>query len=99
MHGDGATVIIFLASLVGAVIALSVNICLARNKIGRWEPNSTVHFVMSIGAFGARQRQSWLNAGYSEKEADAIIDYQLFSLLEMPLGFVASAILLFVLSV
>lgn len=99
MHGDGLTAIIFLASLVGAVIALSVNICLAKNKIGRWDSNSTVHFVMTIAAFGPRQRQSWLNEGYSEKEADTIIDYQLFSLMEMPVGFVASVILLVVLSV
>jgi hypothetical protein len=98
MHGDGLTVIIFLGALTGAGLSLYVNISLAKKKIGRWDSNSTALFVMSLGAFGKRQRETWQRTGYSEEEASTIIDYQLFSLMEMPLGFVASAILVVVMS-
>jgi hypothetical protein len=54
---------------------------------------------MSISAFGERHRALWRQAGYLQKEANRIIDYQLFCLLEMPLGFVASVILVVVTSV
>jgi hypothetical protein len=96
MHGDSLTVIVFLGALVGAALSLYVNISLARKKIGRWDSNSTVWFVMSLGAFGKRQRETWRRTGYSEEEASTIIDYQLFSLMEMPLGFIASVILVVV---
>ena len=63
MHGDSLTVIVFLGALAGAALSLYVNISLARKKIGRWDSNSTVWFVMSLGAFGKRQRETWRTDG------------------------------------
>ena len=76
------------------MIALWINIKLARAKVRRWDFNSTVLFVMSVGNFGEKQRAMWQQkGGYDEREANVIIDYQLFSLFEMPIGFGLSGIL------
>ena len=98
MHGDSWTVTSLFGALVGAALSLYVNVSLAKRKIGRWDFNSTVSLVTSLGAFGKRQQETWRRAGYSEEEASTITDYQLFSLMEMPLRFVASAILLVLMS-
>ena len=94
MHENGLVAIGFLGTLAGAVTALSVNIALMRRKLSRWDANSSIWFVMSIGNFGEKQRAMWQRrAGYGREESDVIIKYQLLCLLEIPIGFFLSAIL------
>jgi hypothetical protein len=94
MHGDGLVVVILLGTFLGVVMALWINIRLAKAKVKRWDFNSTVLFVMSVGNFGKKQRTMWQQkGGYDERDANVIIEYQLFSLIEMLVGFVLSGIL------
>ena len=95
MHENAMVAIGFLGALAGAVTALSVNIALVKRKLSRWDANSSIWFVMTIGNFGDKQRGMWQRrCGYGRGESDVIMKYQLLCLLEMPIGFVLSAILL-----
>jgi hypothetical protein len=94
MHENALVAIGFVGTLAGAVTALSVNIALVRRKLRRWNANSSILFVMSVGNFGEKQRAMWQRkAGYGREEADVIIKYQLLCLLEILIGFFLSTIL------
>jgi hypothetical protein len=94
MHENELVAIGFLGALAGVVTAFSVNIALVRRKLSRWDANSSIWFIMSIGNFGEKQRAMWQRkAGYDREESDVIIRYQILCLLEMPIGFFLSAIL------
>jgi hypothetical protein len=86
--------VMFLVTLLFAMVSLWLNIRLSKSKIGRWNSNSTVRFVMSVGNVGEKQVEMWQRTGgYSEAEANEIIKHQLLSMLGVFLGFLASAIL------
>jgi hypothetical protein len=94
MRGDGLAVLGFFCSVVGAAVALWLNIRWVKSKVQRWDGNSTVLFIMSLGNFGQKQRDMWRRrAGYNSDEANVIIKYQLLGLLGVFLGFCASTIL------
>jgi hypothetical protein len=95
MHENGLVAIGFLGTLAGAVTAFSVNVALVRRKLRRWDANSSIWFVMSVGNFGEKQRAMWQRkAGYGREESDVIMKYQLLCLLEILIGFLLSAFLL-----
>ena len=95
MHEGALATIGFLVTLAGAVTALSVNIALVRRRLRRWDANSSILFVMSVGNFGERQRAMWQRkAGYRRDEADVIMKHQLLCLIEIVVGFVLSPFLL-----
>jgi hypothetical protein len=96
MDGNGLIAIGLIVSILGIVAALWLNIHIVKRKVGRWDSNSTIWFVMSIGNFGIKQVDMWKRrAGYDEGEASLIIRYQTLCLLEMPLGFIAYGIVLY----
>lgn len=83
-----------LVSLLGMALSLLVNIWLTKTKIGRWDSNSTLWFVLSIGQFGSKANEIWLGkAGFREEEVSTIVQHQFLSLLGGILSFFASAAL------
>lgn len=55
--------------------------------------------IVFLGALVGAALSLYVNVSLAKEEASTITDYQLFSLMEMPLGFVASVILVVVMSV
>jgi len=86
-------VIGLVSTLFGAVLSIYAGIMAAKRRVTKWDSNSAVWFVMSIGNFGERQIKKWKHWGYDEAEARILIKYQTLSLLGCPIGFVASGTL------
>jgi hypothetical protein len=56
MHEDALVTIGFIGTLLGSAIAIWVNIALLKARLGKWDANSSIWFVMSVGDFGEKQR-------------------------------------------
>ena len=83
----------FLTALTGMILALWLNIRIVRNRLSKWTGDLAVLFIFSVGSIDKRKRELWTERGFSEDEANMIIKQQLACLFEMPIGFVAGAIL------
>jgi hypothetical protein len=86
-------VVIFLTALIGAILALWLNIRFVKKRIPNWQPDWVVPFVFSVGSFEKNKKELWIERGAGESDADMIVKQQLACLLEMPIGFVVGGIL------
>lgn len=91
-------VVLFLTALIGATLALWLNIRIVRKRIPKWQVDWAVPFVFSVGSFDNSKRELWTERGLSEDDADMIVKQQLTCLLEMPIGFIVGAVLSVLLS-
>lgn len=78
MSDGGLIVLWFVLSLIGSIFVIWTSLCTVKRKVARWNGNSSVSFVMTIGGFGQRQINSWKRLGrYDDDVAKIIIRYQL----------------------
>jgi hypothetical protein len=91
MTPNQLTLLLFLSAILGVILALVLNVRIVRSKIRRWDSNSTIWFVLSIGNFGQKQVDMWKRrGGYNDDEARIIIRYQLWCLIEIPVAFLCA---------
>jgi hypothetical protein len=86
---DGWLVVLaFISSVVASAFIISMGIRAAKRRVTRWDSNSTIWFIMTIGNFGERQVDVWRRrAGYDEETAGTIIRYQILCLIGSFLAF------------
>jgi hypothetical protein len=91
---NALTLLLFVVGLFGIVVAIIVNVKLAKRNLARWDHNSTIWFILSLGSFGQRQREIWRrNCGFSDEEVETAMKYQMLCLFELPIGFFVCALL------
>jgi hypothetical protein len=89
---DGWLIVLwFLSCLVAWVLVIWASIRVIKRKMERWNSNSAILFIMTIGNFGERQIDMWRRrGGYDERQAKIIIRYQAWCLLGLFLAFGAT---------
>ena len=98
MSEMGMIAIVFLSTIVGLIVSARIAIRATKQRIARWDSNSSVLFIVTMGGLGNRQVRMWQRrGGYSEGQAKTIIGYQLLAVLGPLIGFLGSAILVQVL--
>src|SRR5882762_7701080 len=90
---EGKLVVVWLLSCgVAWIFLISVSIRAVRRKVLRWDRNSTIWFIVTLGNCFVGQVERWKNlAGYDEAQARIIIRHQIWCLLGLFLAFGASA--------
>ena len=80
LMSDGmAIVTAFVLALIAWKLLIITFVKKARRSVARWDSNSTIWFVMTLGNFGARQIEVWkCRAGYGADEAKIITRYQVW---------------------
>jgi hypothetical protein len=76
-------------------LSVWLNIRLARQRVGKWDSNSTIWFVASLAQIWPRtSARSWnKHANYAESDAKTIRKFQNLCLIEMYGGFFAMCFL------
>ena len=86
-------VVLFLTTLVGAILAIWLNIQIVKSNVAKWAGDLTVVFVFSVGSLDKRKTELWTGRGFSADDANIIVKQQLACLFEVPIGFVVGCIL------
>lgn len=98
MSEKALVALIFVAVNLVAILCMALNVRLVRRRVGRWNANSTVWFVMSLSnslSTRADRTRAWREMyGYTIEEANRIMNYQLACVAEIIVGFLLTASLL-----
>ena len=84
------TLLILLPCVVAYPFIIWISIKVTRRKVMRWNSNSTIWFVMSMGNFGAKQIEMWRREGYDEYQARTIIKNQMWCVIGLFSAFCVS---------
>jgi hypothetical protein len=89
---DGWLIVLgFLFCLFFYGLFIWMSIRTARREVTRWDGNSTIWFIRSIGNFGKPQIEMWKRrAGYDEDQAKIIIKYQMWCFFGVFVAFCAT---------
>ena len=90
---DGWLVVLqILLTVVVSGFVISMGLRASRRKLPRWDGNSTILFIMTLGNFGAKHIELWRRSGgYDEGQARTITKYQLLCVFGTFLAFLGSA--------